>query len=234
MVDSPSSRFAEGIRSVKLAVDTAPLDGADRPNKIIGFTSALPCEGKSTISAAAAQLIAQTGKKVIVVDLDLRNPSLSRMFTNNSGSGFVEVITGRQALEDVVWREPTTGFSFLPVGNNLRFTHTSDILASDLVKRFFDNLRQRYDYVIVDLPPLAPIVDVRATVGFIDSFFVVVAWGETKVDVVQHALHSAEGVYDNLGGIILNKTNFSALKRYDLHRGQYYHNKYYSRYGYTE
>jgi polysaccharide biosynthesis transport protein len=234
LVDSPSSRFAEGIRSIKLALDATHPHGGDRPNKVIGFTSSLPCEGKSTIVAAAAQLTAQTGKKVIVVDCDLRNPSLSRIFTNNSGNGFVEVVAGRLPLEDVVWREPTTNFSFLPVGNSLRFTHTSDILSSELTRKFFDDLRQRYDYVIVDLPPLAPIVDVRATVGFIDSYFVVVAWGETKVDIVQHALHSAEGVYDSLGGVILNKTNFNALKRYDVHRGKYYHNKHYSRYGYTE
>jgi succinoglycan biosynthesis transport protein ExoP len=88
--------------------------------------------------------------------------------------------------------------------------------------------------VIVDLPPLAPIVDVRATSKFIDSYFMVVEWGETKVDVVQHALSSADTVYDNLNGVILNKTDMNSLTRYDIHRDKYYFNKYYKRYGYTQ
>jgi polysaccharide biosynthesis transport protein len=231
LVDSPESRFAEGIRSIKLAMDAGNLD---RPNKVIGFTSSLPNEGKSTIVTAVAQLIGQVGSKVIVVDCDLRNPCLSRALTKNSDHGIVEVMSGRRSLEDVVWRELTTNFTFLPVGNNVKFSHTSQILASDLTKKFFDNLRQRYDYVIVDLPPLAPIVDVRATSKFIDSYFMVVEWGETKVDVVQHALSTADTVYDNLNGVILNKTNMNSLRRYDIHRDKYYFNKYYKRYGYTQ
>jgi succinoglycan biosynthesis transport protein ExoP len=231
LVDSPESRFAEGIRSIKLAMD---VGNADRANKVIGFTSSLPNEGKSTVVTAVAQLIGQVGSKVIVVDCDLRNPCLSRALTKNSEHGIVEVMSGRRSLEDVVWRELTTNFTFLPVGNNVKFSHTSQILASDLTKKLFDNLRQRYDYVIVDLPPLAPIVDVRATSKFIDSYFMVVEWGETKVDVVQHALSSADTVYDNLNGVILNKTDMNSLTRYDIHRDKYYFNKYYKRYGYTQ
>jgi len=231
LVDSPESRFAEGIRSIKLAMD---VGNADRANKVIGFTSSLPNEGKSTIVTAVAQLIGQVGSKVIVVDCDLRNPCLSRALTKNSEHGLVEVMSGRRSLEDVVWRELTTNFTFLPVGNNVKFSHTSQILASDLTKKFFDNLRQRYDYVIVDLPPLAPIVDVRATSKFIDSYFMVIEWGETKVDVVQHALSNADTVYDNLNGVILNKTDMNSLSRYDIHRDKYYFNKYYKRYGYTQ
>jgi polysaccharide biosynthesis transport protein len=231
LVDSPESRFAEGIRSIKLAMD---VGNADRANKVIGFTSSLPNEGKSTIVTAVAQLIGQVGSKIIVVDCDLRNPCLSRALTKNAEHGIVEVMSGRRSLEDVVWRELTTNFTFLPVGNNVKFSHTSQILASDLTKKFFDNLRQRYDYVIVDLPPLAPIVDVRATSKFIDSYFMVVEWGETKVDVVQHALSTADTVYDNLNGVILNKTNMNSLRRYDIHRDKYYFNKYYKRYGYTQ
>jgi polysaccharide biosynthesis transport protein len=234
LVDSPSSRFAEGIRSIKLALDSATLDGAARPNKIIGFTSSLPNEGKSTIATAVAQLCAQTGNKVIIVDCDLRNPCLSREFTNHSVPGLVDVLAGKRTIEEVIWREPTTNFAFMPVGNSLQFRHTSEFLATDLAVKFFEKLGERYDYVVVDLPPLAPIVDVRATIRFIDTYFMVVAWGETKIEVVQHALNSAHNIYDNLSGVILNKTNFKSLRRYELHGDKYYHNKYYSRYGYTE
>jgi succinoglycan biosynthesis transport protein ExoP len=123
--------------------------------------------------------------------------------------------------------------AFLPVGEKFHFSHTSEILASEPMKKLFDNLRQRYDYVVVDLPPLAPIVDVRATISFIDTYFVVVEWGGTKIDVVRHALNAAHSVYDKLGGVILNKTNMNALRRYEINRHKYYFNSYYRRYGYT-
>jgi succinoglycan biosynthesis transport protein ExoP len=169
LVDSPDSRFAEGIRSIKLSLDITNSDGAGQQKKIIGFTSALPNEGKSTITAAVAQLSAQVGEKVIVVDCDLRNPSLSRTFTKNLPAGLVEVISGKQSIENVIWRDPITNMTFLPAGNTFELPHTSEILAANLTRKFFDQLRQRYDSVIIDLPPLAPIVDVRATIGFIDS-----------------------------------------------------------------
>lgn len=234
LVDSPESRFAEAIRSVKLAMDAATDDHVARQNKIIGFTSSIPNEGKSTIAAAVAQLSAQVGEKVLVVDCDLRNPSLSRAFTKNSAPGLVEAIAGRRSIDDVIWREPTTNFAFLPAGNNYQLSHTSEILASDLTKKLFDNLRQRYDYVIVDLPPLAPIVDTRATIRFVDTYFIVIEWGETKIEVVKHALNGAPTIYENLSGVILNKTNMKSLRRYELDRKEYYYNKYYRRYGYTQ
>jgi succinoglycan biosynthesis transport protein ExoP len=233
-VESPSSRFAEAIRSIKLSADAAELNGASRSNRVIGFTSALPNEGKSTIGAALGLLIAQVGGRVIVVDCDLRNPSLSRALAPKSDVGIVEVISRQRSLEEVIWREPTTDMAFLPVGNEPYSYHTSEVLASGLTKKLFDELRMHYDYVIVDLPPLAPIVDVRATMHFVDRYFLVIEWGQTKIDVVQHALNATHGVYDNLIGAILNKTDMNSLKRYEGHREKYYYNEHFARYGYTE
>jgi succinoglycan biosynthesis transport protein ExoP len=91
-----------------------------------------------------------------------------------------------------------------------------------------------YDYVIVDLPPLAPVVDVRSTTNIIDSYVYVIEWGRTKIDVVEHNLSVASGVYDRLLGVVLNKADTSILGRYEGYHGNYYYNKYYARYGYTE
>src|ERR1019366_5484441 len=112
VVDAPFSRFAEAIRSIKLAVD---LNDAVKANRVIGFTSSLPNEGKSTVAAALAQLISQVGKRVIVVDCDLRNPSLSRALAPSAKSGLLEVITGKASLEEVIWTEPSISMAFLPV-----------------------------------------------------------------------------------------------------------------------
>jgi succinoglycan biosynthesis transport protein ExoP len=115
-----------------------------------------------------------------------------------------------------------------------RVAHTSEILASEATKKLFDRLRETYDYVVVDLSPLAPVVDVRATSSLVDSYIFVIEWGRTKIDVVKHVLGAARGVYDNLLGVVLNKADINVLSRYESYRGKYYHNRYYARYGYTD
>jgi succinoglycan biosynthesis transport protein ExoP len=228
VLHSPVSRFAEAIRSVKLAAD---LSQARKTNMVIGLTSSLPNEGKSTISVALAELIAQTGRRVIVVDCDLRNPSLSKTLAPEAQVGLIEVLSGENNLRDGIWTEPRTNMAFLPVVSHTAFIHASEILASTATKSLVDELRNSYDYVILDLPPIAPVVDARATTHLVDFYFLVVEWGCTKIGIVQHALKSANLIYDNLLGVILNKTDMSYMSRYDGHN-EYYKN--YSRYGVTD
>jgi succinoglycan biosynthesis transport protein ExoP len=230
VVDSPFSRFTEAVRSLKVAVD---LNGTLKENKIIGVTSSLPNEGKSTVAANFAQLIAHAGARVLLIDLDLRNPSLSRSLAPEA-RGMVDVISGKAALGDLLWLDRSTNLSFLPSGATPKLLHTNEIVASTAVKKLFENLRQAYDYIVVDLPPLAPVVDVRATTAIIDSYIYVVEWGRTKIDVVEHNLAGAAGVYDRLLGVVLNKADTTVLGRYEGYHGNYYYNRYYARYGYTE
>jgi exopolysaccharide transport family protein len=222
----PSSRFAESIRSIRFAID---LDSTKTPNKVVGLISTLPNEGKSTVAASLALLLANSGKRVIMVDCDLRNPSLSADLAPNAGAGLIDVLLGARSLEDAVWTDPRTNLAFLPVAK--RLSNTSEILCSEQTKKLFDKLRATYDYVIVDLPPLAPIVDVRATTPLIDCFILVVEWGRTTTDVVQHALHAAPNVYDAILGTVLNKTDMKAMNRYTNYLGDYYNNEHYIRYG---
>jgi polysaccharide biosynthesis transport protein len=231
VAEQPLSRFAEAIRSVKLATD---LNGTNKGHKVIGFTSALPNEGKSTVAAALALLVAQVGGKVIIVDCDLRNPSLSRTLAPKATLGIVDVLAGEQSLDDTIWRDGPGGVAFLPAVSRSPLFHTSEILASEPVKQLIYDLRESYDYVVVDLPPLAPLIDVRATSHLVDGYFLVIEWGRTKIDVVQHALNSAPLVYEGLLGTILNKAKMEFVGRYEMHRGKYYNNKHFARYGYTD
>jgi len=231
VIDTPFSRFTESIRAIKMASD---LVGVSRSNKVIAITSSLPNEGKSTIATSLAQLMVHTGSKVILVDGDLRNPSLTHLLAPTAGLGLIEVISGKASLQDVIWTDPSTNLAFLPVFAKSRIAHSSEILGSAATKKLFDNLRESYDYVIVDLSPLAPVVDVRATAGLVDSYVFVIEWGRTKFDVVEHALRNARGVFDNLLGIVLNKADLKVLSRYDAYRGNYYKNKHYIRYGYAD
>jgi succinoglycan biosynthesis transport protein ExoP len=229
--EAPFSRFAEAIRAIKLAIDLRRLDGA---GKVIGLTSAVPREGKTTIAAALASHAAQVGGRVILVDCDLRNPAMSRLLAPDVPAGIVEVIKGEASFDKVVWTDPVTKMAFLPAASKARVTDTDEILASDAMRCLIDVLRSNYDYVIVDLSPLAPVVDVRATSRFIDCYLLVVEWGTTKIDVVQKALQDAPAVHDNLLGTVLNKVNIDIASRYEGERAEYYRNKYSAAYGYTD
>jgi exopolysaccharide transport family protein len=231
VIGMPLSRFAEAIRSIKLAVDLSPTKTS---NQVIGITSALPNEGKTTIAASLAHLIGHSGKRAIIVDCDLRNPSLSNELAPNATAGIIEVIKGIRSIEDVVWRDPKSNLVFLPAARRAPLLHTSEILSAEGMRRLFDQLRASYDYIIVDLPPLTPVVDARASTPLIDCFVLVVEWGRTKVDVVRRALHTAPNVYEGLIGTVLNKTDMKVMARYDRYGSDYYSDNHYAHYGFSD
>lgn len=231
VVEDPLSRFSEAIRSIKHAND---FNGAFKANRVVGCTSSLPNEGKSTISFSLAQLMAQVGGRTILLDCDLRNPSLSRALAPRARRGLIDVLSNKVEFEKAIWKDPATNLLFLPAVLKHQFAHSNEILSSVPMKKLFEKLRESYDYIVVDLPPLAPIVDTRAASPLIDSFVFVIEWGRTKIDVVEHALGHAEEVYDNLLGVVLNKVDMKSFSRYAGHQKSYYYNNKYARYGYTE
>jgi succinoglycan biosynthesis transport protein ExoP len=230
-VEAPFSRFTESIRHIKLAVDLA---GVVKTNKIIGVTSTLPNEGKSTISANLAQLIAHAGSNVLLIDGDLKRPSLTHDLAPDASAGLIEVLSGATTLENAVWTHPASKLHFLPTVSSSRLAHTSEILGSDAMKKLLDRIREKYDYVVIDLSPVAPVVDVRSAAQFVDSFMYVIEWGSTSIETVERALATAPGVYERLVGCVLNKANMRVLARYENYYGNYYYNKYYRRYGYVK
>jgi succinoglycan biosynthesis transport protein ExoP len=222
VVDYPLSRFSEGVRSIKLAID---MDNRSRSVKVIGFTSAVPNEGKSTVALAVGQLIARNGASVIVVDCDLRNPSLTRSVASHATGGIVELVAGEASFEDVVWTDQSTQMAFLPAVPRPGPPDPPTILASVELKRIFDQLRTMYEFVVVDLSPIAPVVDVCATTELIDSYVLVIEWGRTTIDVVEHALRAAPDISKSILGAVLNKANIRELGRYDPYLSGYYYTK---------
>ena len=222
VVDYPLSRFSEGVRSIKMAID---LENRSRSIKVIGLTSATPNEGKSTVSLALGQLIAHNGASVIVVDCDLRNPSLTRSIAPKAGRGVVELASGSVSLVDVVWRDASTQMAFLPAIPTAGPPDPPSILSSVELKRVFDVLREQYDFIVVDLSPLAGVIDVCATTELIDAYVLVIEWGRTNVDVVQHALRAAPNVSESILGAVLNKADIKSLATYDPYLTGYYFHK---------
>jgi succinoglycan biosynthesis transport protein ExoP len=230
--DAPLSRFSEGIRSIKMALQLRTLSHGNC--NVIGITSSLPNEGKSTIATALATVMAQAGARTVLVDCDIRNPALTRALAPNATAGLLEVALGGATPESVIWTDPITHLSFMPAVVTTHLLNSSEILSSDKIQNLFNKLQQQFDHVVVNLSPLAPLVDVRGTSKLIHAYVLVVEWGRTKTDVVEHALREAPEIYAKLVGVVLNKTDVSTLARHESDQGAYYRNKYYSRYGYTE
>jgi polysaccharide biosynthesis transport protein len=233
VADFPFSEFTEGLRSLKLVMD---LNGVLKSNRVIGLTSTLPNEGKSTIASNFAHLLAQAGRRVILIDCDLRKPSLTQHFAPDAAGGLIQVIAGKIDLADAVWIEPSSGLTFLPApaASASKLLHTDEILGSNAMKNLIDRLCEAFDYVIVDLSPLLPVIDARATSNFIDSYVYVVQWGQTNRDIAERLLAETPEIHDRILGVILNSADMRKMARYEGYASSYNYRKYYGRYGYVE
>ncbi len=223
VVDAPFSRFTETFRGVKVAADIA---GLARELRVIGIASALPHEGKSTVASNFAQLVAHSGQRALLIDGDLRNPSLTRSLAPQAANGLVEVLSGALHEDQVVWTDPVTGLHFLPSVVKGRMSQTADLLASAAFAHLLARLRPSYDYIVLDLPPVVPVVDVRAAGHLVDGFVFVVEWGRTSHGAVSEALATTDILRDRGVGVILNKADPAMLKRIEHYKGRYYTNYY--------
>ncbi|WLA67669.1 Wzz/FepE/Etk N-terminal domain-containing protein [Bradyrhizobium diazoefficiens] len=207
ITDAPHSRFTESFLEIKLAIDSVNRTG--RRNLVIGITSTQADEGKSTVAAALALLVANAGAKVVLVDCNLRNRSLSGALAPAAELGVLDVMSGTASVREAMWIEPTTQLAFLPVGNSSRPIYASEILGSESLDRMFQALRDAYEYVIVDLPAVAPFSDVRAAACALDSFIVVIEASRTNIDVAKRGLDVIR--HENIVGVVLNKAKYNGL-----------------------
>jgi len=213
-IDSPASLFAETLRNAKVAADVV-LQG--RESKVIGIVSALPHEGKSTVAANLAGLLAANGAKTLLVDGDLRNPGLTRALSLAPQKGLVEVVTGDLPWQSAVKIDSKTKLAILPAVVPRHLAHTSELISCAGMKDFLDEARGIFEYVIVDLPPLGPVVDSKAFAPLADGFVMVTEWGATPRPLVKSMLQSENLVTPKILGLILNKADMKRLAKYSAY-----------------
>lgn len=229
-LDAPFSQFAEALRSVKVSVDArAARDNAR--GRVIGIVSTVPSEGKTTTAVNLALITAATGRKVLLVDGDLRNPALTRALQTKPQRGLIDVLLGRSKIEEASQREPQTGLVVLPVIPGDRVSHSNEVISSSAMREFLERMRDSYDYIVVDLPPIGPIVDARAAADLMDEFVLVVGWGTTPMQTVRRALAGAPGIKRALVGHLLNRVDLKAYRDFESDGGFYYTPQQWERYG---
>lgn len=228
VIDHPLSSFAETMRSAKIAIDV--LTAQKRP-KLIGMVSVLPGEGKSTISINFAELLASQGSRVLLIDADLRNPGATREIGRHAVRGILEALEDSSSTRDILMINPDTKLAFLPAVIKRRIPYSSELLASDAMDRLIEQVSEAFDYIIFDLPPLAPVVDARAISSKLDAYIFVVEWGKTARNVVKKTLGNNAAVSAKCAGVILNKVDANKMKFYQTYgSSEFYASKYTSYY----
>lgn len=174
-------------------------------------SSSLPNEGKSTISSNIAAAISQTGKTVLIIDCDLRRPSIHRAFDLSNEKGLVDLIFDEVNLEDVVVKIHENLF-VLPSGK-IPF-NPSELLYTPKMKKFIKDMEVKYDYVILDTPPIIVFTDTLTLVDEKIAVILVVDSSQTKIEVCKKAKHLLQNVNATLIGTILNKVNKNSIEGY--------------------
>jgi capsular exopolysaccharide synthesis family protein len=208
----PTSAASEAYRTLRTNLLYALVDA---PPKVIVFTSPGPDQGKSTTCANLGVVMAQAGKNVLIIDCDLRNPVIHRLFSSRNLHGLVDVLIGRHSL-DVVWQKPVEGLKVVPVGPVP--PNPTELLGTQRFSSLLASCRERFDYVLLDASPVGLVADptILATKG--DGVLLVVDAQNTHRGSVRQAMRSLEAVGANVLGTVMNNAKVS--------RGGYYYGSY--------
>jgi capsular exopolysaccharide synthesis family protein len=206
---APKSLAAEQYRALRTRL--AHTEGATAM-RIIMITSPQKGEGKSVTSANLALTMAQElQRKVVLVEADLRKPSLQRLFGLPDGPGLSEYLVGAAELKDVVQVLPEYNLTVIPGGTAP--TNPAELLGSTAMRRMLDQLRSRFDRVIVDTPPVLPLADVAVLAPIVDGTLLVVRVGVTPKPAIENALRAFDS--SRLLGVVLNESGMEQDYRYD-------------------
>jgi polysaccharide biosynthesis transport protein len=228
VIDNSFSAFAETLRSAKVAADLALHD---RPTKVVGFVSFLPGEGKSTLAKNYASLLALQGAKTLLIDADTRNPGLTLAIGCGRKLNSPEKFATVPPLTELLQLETDTGLQILPNFLADDDPRVADGLSVATIRGLLTVSAQTFEYVIIDLPPIGPLVNARGLASAIDGFIFVIEWGETSRGAVRTILANEPWISDKLLGVILNKVDMKKLKIYESFDSDgYYFSRYDCRY----
>jgi capsular exopolysaccharide synthesis family protein len=219
---SPKSPVSEAYRSFRTNIQFSDIDN---PKRVILMTSSATKEGKSTTCVNLAITLAQMGSKVLLIDSDLRRPNLHNFFQMDRTYGLTNVLIGSLTVDDVIKKTEVENLDLITAGDIP--PNPSEMVASERMKAFLKEARARYDYVLLDSPPVIAVTDAAILTTRVDATILVVSSGLTGKGEVKRAISLIKNVQSNILGVVLN-----ALDIKKIYGSYYYYFHYYQYYYY--
>jgi capsular exopolysaccharide synthesis family protein len=195
----PKISIAEDYRTVRTSI---LFSRVDPEHKIFAFTSTQPQEGKSATVSNIAISFAQMGERVLAIDADLRKPRLHKIFQVRNGIGLSDVLTGRCGLEEAVQKTPVAHFSLLPSGPHP--PNPAELLNSKRMKELLAAVRDRFDYIFIDLPPVLAVIDPLIVAALADMTIIVLKTGKTTRKPLLRTIEELRKAKARVAGVIFN------------------------------
>ncbi|TYB85606.1 polysaccharide biosynthesis tyrosine autokinase [Oceaniovalibus sp. ACAM 378] len=222
LTSKPTSAAAEAIRNLRTSV---LMSNVDAPCKVIMSTSSIPSEGKTTQAIALAQNLSGLGRKVLLIEGDIRRRTFGEYFKASEKGGLAALIAGEKTFDEVVVRDPRMNADII-MGEKTSI-NAADLFSSDRFASFLQEARDAYDYVIIDTPPVLVVPDARVIAPHADAIIYTVKWDSTTRSQVAEGLRQFESLNLRVTGTVLSQIDAAGMKKYG------YGGKYgaYSKYG---
>jgi succinoglycan biosynthesis transport protein ExoP len=222
IAERPFSGFAEAARSIVTGLRMADQGAA---SSVLMVTSALPEEGKTTLSISLAAGAANAGLKVLLMDLDLRRPTLEKRVADAPvEGGLVDFLNGTLPRERLIQREPKSGIDFVAVGSPPH--NPLELLQSPKLSRLIEGARREYDQIIIDCAPILAVTDARVATRLADRIILATRWRRTGSDAVGGALRVLLGVRAEIAGCVLTAVNMNQYRLYASGEAASYYKRY--------
>lgn len=220
VVDKPASAFAESLRTLYTGV---LLSDVDAQPKVILLASSLPREGKTTMAISLARLIAGTGKKVLLIDADIRKRQAGKMLKLNNEPGLVDLLSSRKAIlpKEVIQSDDQSSLHFLAPGTAA--PSPPDLFGSMRMQMVMEELRKTYDLIVVDSPPTLVVSDAQVLAHVVDKTVFLIRWARTRREVAQAGLKTLRESGADVAGVVLTQVNVRRHSQYDYGDSGYYY-----------
>ena len=191
---------AEAYRTLRTNIQ---FSSYDQEVKVITVTSSRPAEGKSTVACNMAITFAENGKRVLLIDADLRRPTVSKKFKLPNSMGIVNVILNHDLFQETVHKDVVTGLDIITSG--VIPPNPSELLGSKKFQKFMEEMKGMYDTIILDSPPLLAVTDAQVLTTISDGTIIVAQHGVTKKEEILQAKDLLEKVKGNILGVVLSQ-----------------------------
>ena len=229
VVEQPLCAYAEALRSIRTALR---FSNVDHPPKVILVTSSVPNEGKTTFAASLARSVARSGGRALLIDCDLRHPSIGPLFEVPRGPGLVSYFKGKSDFARLIHVDVSSRLHYITAEEGT--ANPQDLLGSQHMRDVLEKLRFAYDLIVLDAPPILAVSDSIVLSHLVDATLFMIQWEKTPRQVAVGALKLLQTQGTGLAGAVLSRVDVRRHAKYGYGDAAYYYGRYRGYYGSTK